>query len=313
MESFLFSLEIVAPIFIMIVIGFIVRLAKILTGDSVKHVNKLIFYVLLPLLVFHNIYNTDIAVSFNSDLILFAVIAVLIQFFISLSIVLLSEKDNSRRGVMLQGMFRSNFVLYGIPLSTYIYGTEASARASLMIAVIIPVFNILATIALEMFNGGKPNFFKAFLGIIKNPLIIASALAVLLSVFNIRLPEIVNSTIGTLSAVTTPLAFIALGALINFKEIGRYIKPTLITASFKLLIFPAVFLGVAILFGFRDANLAILLALIASPVAVSSTAMAQEMGGDEQLAGQLVFFTAVLSVATIFLFIFLFRYFGYFA
>ncbi len=313
MENFLFSLEIVAPIFIMIAIGFIVRLTKVLTGDSVKHLNKLIFYVLLPLMIFHNICNTDIALNFRSDLIIFSVIVVLIQFFVSLSIVLLSEKDNSRRGVMLQGMFRSNFVLYGIPLASYIYGAEASARASLMIAIIIPLFNVLATIALEMFNGGKPNFFKAFIGIIKNPLIIASAAAILLSVFNIRLPVIINNTVGTVASITTPLAFISLGALISFKDVGRYIKPTVITTLFKLLIFPAVFLGAAILFGFRDENLAILLAIVASPVAVGSIAMAQEMGGDEQLAGQLVFFSSLLSIVTIFLFIFLFRYFGYFA
>lgn len=118
MESLLISLEIVLPLFLLMALGYVIKLTGMMNETSVKQVNKVIFKLFLPLLVFCNIYNTELAESFNSQLLLYAVAGVLIQFVLSLCLAILLEKDNSRRGVMLQGMFRSNFVLFGIPIST---------------------------------------------------------------------------------------------------------------------------------------------------------------------------------------------------
>lgn len=312
MDKLLFSLNIILPLIIMMAIGFIARLTGVLSYDSAKHINKLIYYVLLPFMVFNNIYNTDIKAHLQSSVITFSVIILVIIFFIALSIVLLSEKDNTKRGVMLQGMFHSNYLLYGIPFVTLLYGQAAGSRATFVIGVIIlPLLNLLSVMALEMFNGGRPGFFKTFIGIFRSPIIIASIIAVLLSVFGVRLPSVLTGTIQTVSSITVPLAFIALGALFSFSDVGVYIRQILITSSVKLIVFPLIFLFIAVFFGYRNVDLAIIMAVLASPVAVESVAMSQEMGGNERLAGQLVFFTSILSFFTIFLFIFLFSSLGY--
>ena len=312
MDSLFISLNAVVPLFLMMAVGYILRLAGLLNDISSRQVNKCIFKVFLPLMIFVNIYDTGSAAALGSSLLIFAAAGVLIEFLVSLVLVLLTEQDNSKRGVMLQGMFRSNFVLFGIPISMALFGDSAAGTASLLIAVIIPIFNALAVLALEMFNGQRPNLWRVLLGIVTNPLIIASALGILFNHFGWRLPSMLYSTMSTLGGIATPLAFVVLGASLSFGETGRCARPLLITLLMKLIIYPAAFVGAAILMGFRGANLAVLLTVFGSPIAVSSFTMAQQMGGDDQLAGQLVVFSSVLSIGTMFLYIWGLNYFGFF-
>lgn len=288
-------------------IGYIIKRTGMMNETSVKQVNSVIFKIFLPLLVFLNIYNTELAESFNSKLLLYAVAGVLIQFVLSLCLVILVEKENSRRGVMLQGMFRSNFVLFGIPISTALFGEQAAGLAAILIAVIIPLYNVLAVISLEIFNGRRPNILKILLGIVTNPLIIGSVVGVLFLLFHIELPTVLYETVSDISGIATPLAFIILGASFNFGDVGKYARELSLVLGCKLVFFPVLFLGIALLLGFRDAPLAVLLTVFGAPIAVSSFTMAQQMGGDHALAGQLVVFSSIFSIVTMFLFIFLLK------
>lgn len=312
MESLFIALNTVLPLFLMMALGYLAKLTGLLNEDSARQVNKLIFKTFLPLLVFVNVYDSDIAGSFRSSLLIFAAAGVLVEFLVSLVLVLLTEQENARRGVMLQGMFRSNFVLYGIPISMALFGSEAAGMASILIAVVIPMFNALAVLALEMFNGQRPNLWKVLKGIITNPLILASAAGIACNYFSFRLPDVVYSTVSTLGGVATPLAFVVLGASLNFGETGRCARSLALTLTVKLIVYPVAFLGAAILMGFRGAELAVLLTLFGSPIAVSSFTMAQQMGGDDQLAGQLVVFSSVLSIGTMFLLIWGLKFFAFF-
>ena len=312
MESLIISLEIVLPLFLLMALGYVIKLTGMMNETSVKQVNKVIFKIFLPLLVFCNIYNTELGESFNSHLLLYGVAGVLIQFVLSLCLAVLLEKDNSQRGVMLQGMFRSNFVLFGIPISTALFGDTAAGLASILIAVIIPLYNVLAVISLELFNGKKPNLGKILIGIITNPLIIGSVLGIVFVVLKLSIPKPIYDTITDLSSIATPLAFVILGASFSFGDVRRYIKNVLIVLSAKLLVFPALFLGIALLLGFRGAPLAVLLTVFGAPIAVSSFTMAQQMGGDDRLAGQLVVFSSIFSIGTMFLLIFLLKELAFF-
>lgn len=312
MDSLFIALNTVLPLFLMLAVGYVTRLTGLMGEIAARQVNKVIFKIFLPLLVFCNIYDSDLAADLRSSLMFFALAGVLIEFLVALVLVLLTEQENARRGVMLQGMFRSNFVLYGIPISAALFGATASSRASVLIAVVIPLFNVLAVLALEMFNGQRPNLWKVLIGIVTNPLILASAAGIACNYFHIVLPGVIYSTASTLGGIATPLAFVVLGASLSFGETGRCARPLLITLCVKLLVFPAAFLGAAILMGFRGADLAVLLTLFGSPIAVSSFTMAQQMGGDDQLAGQQVVFSSVLSIGAMFLFIWGLKYFAFF-
>ena len=312
MDSLFISLNAVVPLFLMMAVGYVIRLTGLMNDISARQVNRCIFKVLLPLMLFINIYDAGDGATLRSDLLFFAVAGVLIEFLVSLVLVLLTEQDNSRRGVMLQGMFRSNFVLFGIPIAMSLFGDSAAGTASLLIAIVIPMFNALAVLALEMFNGQRPNLWGVLFGIATNPLIIASLLGIAFNHFGWYLPGLLHDTMSTLGGIATPLAFVVLGASMNFSETGRCMRPLLITLLMKLIIYPAAFVGAAILMGFRGANLAVLLTVFGSPIAVSSFTMAQQMGGDDQLAGQLVIFSSILSIGTMFLYIWGLNYFGFF-
>ena len=305
MENFLISFNVVFPIFTLMVIGFFLKKINLFNDTTVKQVNASVFKVFLPASIFKNVYESEIAEVFNSKLIAFSVICVLMTIMILFVVIPIFEKDNIKRGVLIQGIFRANFVIFGIPVSQALCGDAVSGSAAVLIAVIIPIFNFAAVIALEVFNRNKINFLKIIKGIITNPLIISSLLGLVINFAGIKFPTVVESSVKNLASIATPLALVMLGASINLKAIRKNVGELLVGVLGKLVIVPAICLSLAaFIFGFRGAELAILISLFASPAAVSSFTMAQQMGGDDELAGQLVMFGTVASVITMFLWIF---------
>lgn len=305
------SLEVFLPLLLMMAVGYIIGLTGVMNDTSVWQTNRALFTVFLPMLVFESLYKSSLPSIVGSWLMIFIIAAAIMQFSISLCIVVLTEHDNAKRGVMLQGMFRGNFALYGIPLCNAIFGSDAAGTVSLLILILVPMFNILAVIGLEIFNGGRPNFLKMLIGIFTNPIVLATLAAVLLNIFEINLPSFVTTTVSNLASIATPLAFVLVGAAFSFKEVGACAKGLGLALLMKLIFFPAVFVGLGILFGFRGSSLAVILLVFSSPVAVSSFCMAQHMGGDDRIADQLVVFSTLFSIGTTFLFLFVLRWFGF--
>ena len=304
MQNFLISFNVVFPIAVMMALGYLMKKIKLVNDITVKEMNNVVFRIFLPLMVFKNVYESEIAEVFNLRLIIFAssvTVAVILLLFL---IVPIFEKDNSKRGVLIQAIFRSNFVIFGIPVTEALCGVGATGTASVLIAVTIPLFNFAAVITLETFRGGKPDFKKILKGIITNPLIIASLLGLAATGIGISFPSVIEKSISSISSVTTPLALVMLGASINFDTVGGNLSRLIWGLLARLVILPAIALGLgAYVFGFRGVELAILISLFASPSAVSSFTMAQQMGGDDELAGQLVMFGTVASILTVFMWI----------
>ena len=299
------SFNVVAPIFLLMVVGFFLKKIKILSEKTVKEMNAAVFKVFLPAMIIKNVYESEISEVFNPGLVLFAVVSVIATAAIIFCVVPLFVKDESRRGVIIQGMFRANFVIFGIPVSEAVCGGSVSGSAAVLIAVIVPIFNFMAVIALEIFNGGKPDFLKVLKGIVKNPLIISSVLGLAVNFFGVKAPSVIEATVKNLSSIATPLALVFLGASINLKAIEKNTIPLIWTILVKLVLLPAVCLtAAAYIFGIRGADFVILISLFASPTAVSSFTMAQQMGGDSELAGQIVMFGTVVCAVTVFLWIF---------
>lgn len=311
MENLILSLNVVLPLFLMIVIGYGLKAVKLFDEHTVSQMNTVVFKVFLPLLLFINVYQTDIRGVFNLELILFAVGSVFSIFLLSWFSILLIEKDNRKRGALIQGIFRSNFVIFGIPITTALFGTEAIGATALLVAVVVPLFNVLAVITLEMFRGSKINVKKIVKGIITNHMILGTVIGMLFLVLGWKLPFAIEKAILDLSKVTTPLALVILGASFTFSSVRGNVKNVCIGVLGKLVLSPIIFLPIAIVFGFRGVNLGILLAIFGSPTAVSSFSMAKQMDADADLAGQLVVFGSMLSVVTMFVWIFILKQGGF--
>lgn len=292
--------------FLLLATGKLSRKTNLLTSESTDRLNALVFKIFLPVSIFKNVYNSSVSDVFDKKLIAFGIISVTLCF---LLLILLTSgcKNRKSRGVLIQGIYRSNFLIFGLPVAESFYPDGSlSGKASVLIAIIVPLFNGLAVIALEMFKENKQSGMKTFLNILKNPLIIGSALgfvALFLKEAGFLLPDAVYKTVSDLSAAATPLALIALGASLDFSKIKGESKYLIWGLLGKLVLSPAVFIGAAALLGFRDRELAIILSMFASPASVSSYTMAQQMGADDDLAAELVVIGTAVSLITVFLWV----------
>lgn len=305
MDSLLLSVEAVTPIFLLMLLGYGLKQFKMATKDQFNAINRLIFKIFLPILLFYNIYKTDIGSIFDGKLVIFTVVTVLIVFGIGYGLVFLFTKENAKRGVMLQGFFRSNFAILGIPLVNYVCGDNAGGLSALMVAVIVPLFNVLAVITLERFRDGKIQIGKLLKGIVTNPLVIGCAVGAIFLLLDIQLPSLIETTVSDAASIASPLAIVVLGASFNFSTIKTSIKELAITVCTRLLIVPALAIAAAVWLGFRGEALVCLMVAFGAPTAVSSFSMAQQMGGDEELAAQIVVFTSALCLFSLFGWIFL--------
>ena len=298
MSNFFVALYAVLPMFIMLAIGFTVRKMKVIEEAHLPVLNKIVFNVFFPFLMFNNIYAFDLSADFNAAILLYAVVAVAVIYGLSVGFALIFEKSNKSRGALIQAIYRSNFVLMGLPIVGNIFGSGRLGMTSMLVTVIVPMYNILAVITLEVFRGESIKITKILKGIVTNPLIIGSG--ILFAVFGIKLPEIAESVISDMASAATPLALIVLGASFEFASIKRYKKNLIAVIFARLIIVPAISLSVAIMIGFRGIDLVSLIGIFASPCAVSSYTMARQMDSDYELSAGTVVFTTMLSCFTLF-------------
>ena len=275
MDNLILAFNVVLPLFICIALGYLLRCLGMMPLDSRRTMNKLCFKVFLPFYLVHNIYTTDLALAFDWKLILLAAGGIVGIFAFLMLTIPHIEKKNPRRGVMIQGIFRSNYALFGLPVALSLCGEGKMGPSSLLIGVIVPIFNVLAVITLESFRGGKP----------------ASVL----------------KGVGDIGKVATPLSLVVLGSEFMFGNVRGYWKQLLLTVSGRLIFCPLVMVVIAVSLGLRNEMLVPILILFGAPTAVSSFTMAQQMDGDGDLAASIVVFTSAFAILTIFLWIFILK------
>ena len=307
------SVNAVVPMFLLIAAGFISQKAGVLTREDVPRINRVAFRIFLPCLLFYNIYQSDIRAAADLRVMLFAVCGVLLVFAVSILLVMRFVKREDWKGVISQGIFRSNFVIMGIPIAQALVGNENLGSVSLLIAVIVPLFNFLSVFVLERFRGGTVKPGKILLEVAKNPLIVSSAIGILFQLVGIRLPRLVEGMVSSLAGIASPLQLFLLGAFFRFKGLQRYWKPLTCVVGIKLFLTPAVILSAAVLLGIRNGDFVGLIGIFASPTAVNSFTMVQQMRcGDAELAGDIVVMTSAVSILSFFLWILVFKNIGAF-
>ena len=304
MNNLIFSLNVVLPLVILMFLGLFLRKIKIFDEDFLKKLNSFTFKVLLPILLFNNIYTGQVSEKVDLFYVLFAVILVLGTIAILFIIIPKYEKDIKNRGVLIQGLYRSNFIIFGMPLCANIFGDEGLAVVTTLIAIIIPIYNFAAVMILDLFTDDRQNYRETAVSIFTNPLIIGSFLGIIASVFQIKLPSALNKTIADVAKTATPMALLSLGGEIEISNIWKNIKYLVFVSAGRLFIIPGITTLVSIAFGYKGVELCALLCMMAPSTAVSSYTMAQQYDCNHELAGQIVFFTTILSPFSIFLFVF---------
>ena len=316
----------ILPIILLILFGYWLRRIGFLSEEFVKVGNKFVFNVCLSCSMFVNVYNIGGLSAIKWDFVIYIVAVIMALFFVGLIVAIASTKKNCRRGVILQGIFRSNFAILGLSLASALGGAEAESTAAVASAFAIPLFNVLGVIALTVFSESddkKAHSLKSVLiSIAKNPMIIGAVLGMACLLirelqkalsgdvfFSVKadLP-IIYTAVSNLKSITTPLALVVLGAQFKFSAVKGMFREILAGTLGRILLAPAIGVGGAILlcsctdwlsFGINEYPA--LIGLFGSPTAISGAVMAGQMGGDEQLATQIVVWSSLGSILTIFL------------
>ena len=310
-EQFFVAAGAVVPLFILMSIGLLIRRFKLLTDVEINHVNAMVFKTFFSVMMFYNMYTTNLRETMRPDIIVFSISALAVIYAVSFFLVCRIVPGPKQRGAMIQAIYRSNFVLMGVPLVGNIFGEDNIAMTSMMIAIIIPIYNVLAVFTLETFRGGRFDLLHVLGGVLRNPMIIGAIVGVLFLTLGIQLPKPVLKPLGQMSAMTSPLALIILGASFRFSSISENPRYLVSVVLSRLIIVPAAVFAASIYFGFRGQELVTMLAIFGTPCAVASFSMAQLLDSDASLAGNCVVFTSALSCVTMFAWLLFFAACGY--
>ena len=316
----------ILPILLLILLGYILRRKNFLSEDFLKVGNEMVFKVLLPCMLFVNVYDIQSFAVIPWDIVIYCLLIVVPIFFLGLLLAVLTTDVAKRRGVLWQCAFRSNFAIIGLPLAGALGSDNALGVAAVISAFAIPTFNILAVISLTVFleqtGNWKSSIKNILLNVIKNPLIIGvmSGLVCLairslqVELFGEAIFTLKNQTkflytaISNLKSMASPLALVVMGGMFEFSAVKGLKKEIVVGTLSRIVMAPLLGIGGAVLLSRYTTLLncganefPALIALFGSPVAVSSAVMAGSMGNDEQLATQLVVWTSIASIVTIFL------------
>ncbi|MBR4578883.1 MAG: AEC family transporter [Oscillospiraceae bacterium] len=298
----------VFPLLAFMLLGLALGRRNILDRATTTGINRLMFRLCLPLGIFQSIYSADMRRDFDLTLALFVVISGAVLF-VLISLAVKRRKEAADVApVMVQGVHKSNYVLLGLPIAASFFGSEIGMVA-VLVAVITPLVNICATIAFESARGGEQRhdglyYWHMLKKIVLNPLVLSSLLGLLANFSGLKLPAVIlEGVISKLAAIATPAAMMALGAGFDFKSMKKWAGQLAFVCLGKLIIMPLILVPLAVWLGIRGANLLAVLIFSGAPTAVNSYSTAVSMGGNEELAGEVVAVTSLLSVFTLFVFL----------
>lgn len=312
MENLIFSLNATIPIFLMMLLGMLFRKLGWMDEVFAAKMNKFVFLVPLPVLLFEQLATVDFSEVWDIKFILFCFVVTAISITIS-TVISLLWKDRSIKGEFIQATYRSSAALLGIAFIQNIYGTVG--MAPLMIIGSVPLYNVMAVVVLSFFKPGNNSFDKALVkktlkGIVTNPIIIGIVAGFVWSALKLPMPLILHKTVSSIGATATPMGLMSMGATFEMKKATSKMKPTLVAVFMKLIGFCAIFLPVAAMLGFRNEQLIAILVMLGSATTVSSFVMAKNMGHEGTLSSGVIMMTTLLSAFTLTMWLDVLRSFG---
>ena len=310
MENLIFSLNATVPVFLMMVLGYMLRRLKVVDEPFVKTLNSFNYKITLPVLLFRDIAESDFYKVWDTTYVLYCFLATLSCIVVIWVVSHFFCKNKDTMGEFIQASYRGSAAVLGVAYIQNIYGN--AGMAPLMIIGTVPLYNIAAVLVLSFTgpsSGGlnKKSLQKSVRGILTNPIIIGIALGMLASLIRLPIPSMLGKTLSNISVLATPLALIGLGAGFEGKKALACLKPTAICSAIKLLVWPALFLPLAAWMGFTDQKLIALLIMLGSPTTASCYIMAKNLKHEGVLTSSVVVSTTFLSSVTLTFWLFLLR------
>ncbi len=301
MDNLLFSLNATVPIFLLMILGIVLRKLNVIDDIFASKMNKFVFLIPLPILLFGDLATVDFSEVWNLRFVLFCFAVTLVSIILAVLVSFL-WRDKSIQGEFIQAAYRSSAALLGIAFIQNIYGN--AGMAPLMIIGSVPLYNIMAVIVLSFFKPERKKLdkeiWKATLkGIITNPIILGILAGLLWSALRLSMPSMLDKMVSDIGGIATPLGLMAMGASFDIRKAFGKAKQALVAAVMKLILFAALFLPLAVRVGFRREELVAILVMLSSATTVSCYVMARNMGHEGVLTSSVVMLTTMFSAFTL--------------
>lgn len=313
-DNFIFSLNAILPVFLMVILGWVLKNKGFLSDSFFAGADKFVFKVALPCNLFIGILAGDVEKLKKAlPLIAFCAIGITALFFAAWAIAPIFIKDNGKRGAFIQGVYRGNFAILGLPIAENIFGDLGATTVAVVMPIAIMLVNVYAVIILSVYAPSdvkKPPLKTAAdvgLSILKNPLIISCFLGLVFMLAGVGLPAFASKTVTKLSDTVFALALMSLGASFSFEALKGRVGTSLVGALVKTVAAPAAAVSVAVAMGFRGVELGIVLIFFGAPTAVSSYIMAKNMKSDYEMASQILLISTLLCMFTLFVGVFVLK------
>lgn len=293
------ALNITAPIFILIILGAVLFHIKFINQEFIRISSKFIFNIGLPVMLFTSTASHDFNHLINISHLSLMLITTLIVFIISGLTAYKFIDENRDKGVFVQGAFRGNLIIIGLALCASAYPEKGLAIATLPTAVTIIIYNLLSIFTLNnSLNQQRFSLKKNMLDIIKNPLIIGIFSGLLFNVLGFSIPTLVLQSNEYIAKMTLPLALIAVGGTLNFKQVKQNIKPALVSSLWKVILSPTILVMLLFIIPVDPTAAGVLFLLTASPTATASLIMVEAMKGNSDLAAKIIILSTLFSLFT---------------
>ena len=311
MDNFIYSLNATLPIFLMILLGKVLIKLKIIDLPFTKVVDRFVFVVALPVLLFKDLTANDLSKDFNGGYVLFCFVVTLVSISAIWFFTSIFMKNKEEQGAFIQASYRSSAAILGLAFINNMY--DSTGLAPLMILGAVPLFNIFAVVILTLKgdnNGQKPDVKTTVINILKNPILLGILISLPFAFLHVQFPAFVDKALTSIGNTATPLALISIGATFEGRKAIQKLKPTLIASGIKLLLLPALFLPLALYFVYHNQELMAILIMLGSPTTVSCYIMAKNTKNDALLTSSVIVLTTLLSSVTLTGWIFLLRSLG---
>lgn len=292
------TLAITAPVFAMLFLGVALKRLHWIDNAFIDTASSLVFRGTMPTLLFIGIVKADLGAALQPELLLFFVIATLMCFAIAWAWAIW-RVPHVDRGIYTQGAFRGNNGIVGLALATSMYGDYGLSLGAVLGGVVILCYNVLSAIVLAIYSpGAKTGVLAISKSIVTNPLIIGVLAAIPFAYWQIPLPAWLMTSGQYFAQMTLPLALICIGGTLSLNSLRRSSGVAVGSSLMKMVWLPLISTLGAWLWGFRDADLAILFLYFASPTAAASFVMARAVGANHELAAAIIVITTLAAVVT---------------
>ena len=315
-DNILFSLNSTLPLFFVMVLGYVLYQKKFLSDGFVAGANKFVFYVALPVQLFRDLGSTDVRATFDGAYVLFCFAVTLVSILTLWALAKLCLKNKSLVGEFVQVCYRSSAAILGSAFLQSIYGD--ASMSSLMILGSVPLYNVMAVVILTLESPDAAQtgsmaskLKKSIRGIVTNPILLGIAAGFAWSLLGLPMPAMLNKTLSNVAGLTSPLALLVIGAGFKGRKALGYLRPTAAATVVKLMLLPALFLPLAVHFGFTDEKLVALLVMLGSISTPACYVMAKQMGHEGVLTGSVCVTTTLFSAFSLTFWLFVLRSFGF--